>query len=444
MQQVEPSAREPGDARRSTAAAGAPAEDRGHAGVHARRIRDVLAICLVAWTLFGVQALVLAHPRTAAVQLGAAGGTAALLAMAWAGEPRRSRLAAHVHAGLCLVALVFASALSGGSQSTVLWFLAGLPALVSYQFGRRAALGWSLACLAGITGVLWLENLAVLPVEVLVTPAQRWSGAVVFATILFVLGLSAHHATRHLERDLARRNEALRQARDHIRQQERALREALAEAREQAIRDPLTGCFNRRWFDSALPMEVERARRDRGAVVLLLVDVDRFKRVNDKYGHPAGDEVLRTVARLLGETFRRTDMVCRLGGDEFAVILPTATPHAAPEAVSRFHRALAEAEVIGLPSGRRLATSMGYARFEAASEEALAPGEAVSEAKLLAEALLHQADAALYEAKRRGGGVAVSAEQAPDTAVDSLSPADGVRPAEGDGDGADEVVDSLR
>lgn len=401
----------------------------------ARRSRDVLVICLTGWLLFGAQALVLGHPRSATVQLVAAVATAALLALAWAGEPRRTRLAAHLHTGLCLAALVLSSALSGGSQSTVLWYLAGLPALVSYQFGRRAALGWSLACLAGITGVLWLENLAVLPVEHLATSAQRWSGAVIFATILFVLGLSAHRSTRHLERDLARRNEALRQARDHIRQQERALREALAEAREQAIRDPLTGCFNRRWFDRALPMEIERARRDGGAVVMLLVDVDRFKRVNDKYGHPVGDEVLRTVARLLAETFRRTDMVCRLGGDEFAVILPSATSHAAPEAVIRFLHALSVVRVDGLPADRPLATSMGYARFEAAAEEAV-PGADAVDASGIALALLHQADAALYEAKRRGGGVAVSAEEAPDLSVDSLSPVDAVRP-ELDGDAAE-------
>lgn len=453
MQQVDPTPRDPSAAvrlRPGPAEGGDGGEDVGHAGVLARRSRDVLLICLGGWLLFGAQAVVLGHPRTALVQLGAAAGTALLLGLAWAGEPRRARLASHLHAGLCLGALVLSSALSGGSQSTVLWFLAGLPALVSYQFGRRAALGWSLACLAGITGVLCLENLAVLPVELLPSPGQRWTGAVLFATMLFVLGLSAHHSTRHLERGLARRNEALRQARDHIRKQEKALREALAEAREQAIRDALTGCFNRRWFDSALPMEIDRARRDRGAVVLLLVDVDRFKRVNDKYGHPVGDDVLRTVARLLGDTFRRTDMVCRLGGDEFAVILPTATVQAAPDAVARFIHALGSAEVDGLPAGRKLAASMGYARFEASSEAEEPRGDG-TDAHTLAEVLLHQADAALYEAKRRGGGVAVSAEEAPDRAVDSLSPADGVRPSPGDGDeredgdeGEDDGLEALR
>ena len=397
-----------------------PEAEHGRAAVEARRSRDMLLICMATWMGFGLQAAFLGHPRSAALDLLTGTATAGLLAMAWAGEPRRARLAAHLNIGLCIPALVVAAGLTGSSQSTAMWYLAGLPALVGYQLGGRAAVLWGLCCLGGMTAVLCLENAALLVTEYLASPVQRWTSAVVLSSILFVLGLGSRTSAHQLERGLAARNQALRVARDRILLQDRALQQALAEAREQAIRDPLTGVFNRRLFDRALPMEVDRARRDRSAVVLLLVDVDRFKRVNDKWGHPVGDQVLRTVARLLGETFRRTDMVCRLGGDEFAVLLPTASHHTAIEAVNRFQEALSQAAVPGMPEGRRVAASLGFARFEG-NPGPDGPTAEGTDGQCLAEGLLRQADAALYEAKRRGGGVVVSAEEVPDSSIDSLT-----------------------
>jgi diguanylate cyclase (GGDEF)-like protein len=99
--------------------------------------------------------------------------------------------------------------------------------------------------------------------------------------------------------------------------------------------DSLTGVHNRAYFDGQLGLEIERARRRESPLALILADIDHFKRINDTWGHPVGDEVLRTVARELLGGLRRIDLVCRIGGEEFALILPDTQPAAAQEVCQR-------------------------------------------------------------------------------------------------------------
>jgi diguanylate cyclase (GGDEF)-like protein len=91
-------------------------------------------------------------------------------------------------------------------------------------------------------------------------------------------------------------------------------------------RDALTGLANRRHFEAALAAEIDRVARAGEAALLLLLDIDHFKKVNDTYGHPAGDAVLRAVAGSLADCVRPMDTVARFGGEEFAVILPNCEP----------------------------------------------------------------------------------------------------------------------
>ena len=92
--------------------------------------------------------------------------------------------------------------------------------------------------------------------------------------------------------------------------------------KEQSIRDPLTGLYNRRYLEETLERELARARRAGQPVSVIMVDLDRFKRINDSYGHEAGDYLLQMMARTLQRSVRAEDIVCRYGGEEFTIILP--------------------------------------------------------------------------------------------------------------------------
>lgn len=100
-------------------------------------------------------------------------------------------------------------------------------------------------------------------------------------------------------------------------------------------KDGLTGVFNRAYFDSQFPLELERARRSGGPLTLVITDLDHFKAINDRYGHPAGDRILKMMARRWQDALRRIDHVCRIGGEEFALILTDTPAEAAHEVVGR-------------------------------------------------------------------------------------------------------------
>jgi diguanylate cyclase (GGDEF)-like protein len=136
-----------------------------------------------------------------------------------------------------------------------------------------------------------------------------------------------------------------------------------AELREQAIRDPLTGLYNRRFLDEVLRRELARAARYGHALSLILIDIDNFKELNDRYGHLVGDEALKRVAKALRENIRRVDYIFRWGGDEFCVILPETNGPGAKEVVRRFQEPfgiLAEEPVIRL--------TLGYATWDPRKE----------------------------------------------------------------------------
>ena len=104
-----------------------------------------------------------------------------------------------------------------------------------------------------------------------------------------------------------------------------AAEELRKELREQAIRDPLTGLFNRRFLEESMSFEVARAHRRHSSLGVLMLDMDKFKDLNDTYGHMAGDSLLRAVAQALLSNIRAGDVACRFGGDEFIVLMPGAS-----------------------------------------------------------------------------------------------------------------------
>jgi len=162
------------------------------------------------------------------------------------------------------------------------------------------------------------------------------------------------------------------------------LENALSRVEAESRSDALTGLNNRRAFNPKLEEEFDRARRYGSPLSILMLDVDKFKRFNDSFGHGSGDEVLQTVARLLAEKARVSDFVARLGGEEFAVLLPNTGAEGAFILAERIRRTM-ETTSWQL---RSVTASIGIATFDSSSKSG-------------AE-LLDQADKALYEAKERG------------------------------------------
>ncbi|MEA2448874.1 MAG: hypothetical protein QOG63_806 [Thermoleophilaceae bacterium] len=163
---------------------------------------------------------------------------------------------------------------------------------------------------------------------------------------------------------------------------------------EQAIRDPLTGVYNRRFFYEALQKELSRSDRAGSTASLVLVDVDDFKQVNDTLGHTAGDDVLCAIARVAGELVRPADSFARVGGEEFALLLPETSQLEALLVAERLRRGVASARV--LPD-RAVTISAGVATF---------PEDATT-----LEELESKADGALYWSKRNGKNICAVASE---------------------------------
>jgi diguanylate cyclase (GGDEF)-like protein len=168
------------------------------------------------------------------------------------------------------------------------------------------------------------------------------------------------------------------------------LRTEMRELRAQSQRDELTGLYNFRFFRNALEQEMERSRRSLLPTVLIMLDLDHFKQVNDRYGHEAGNLVLKQTAEHIQRHLRKLDLGCRYGGEEFAIILPNTQLNQALEAAERL-RALRESEPALLADGTRLkvTASFGLAIFRGT--------EALSR-----EAFVELADQELYRAKAEG------------------------------------------
>lgn len=258
---------------------------------------------------------------------------------------------------LICTAMFFSRTVSDGSELLLIW-----PVLFSGYF-LPWSVGWaSVALVAGVYTPVAIR------VEGLpgITPAVHVAGTSV-VTLLIVASLRSR-LTRVLEA-----------------------------SQREARTDALTGLLNRRAFDESSAREVARCQRERRPLALLLVDLDHFKELNDRHGHPAGDSALRRVASLLGSQTRESDVLARFGGEEFALLLPAC---AEADAISRAQQLRRLVEEVFQDWVRPLTVSVGVAVFPAHASDL--------------PHLIALADLALYRAKHSGrNAVEVAPEPEP-------------------------------
>ncbi len=214
----------------------------------------------------------------------------------------------------------------------------------------------------------------------------RFRSLCVIFLLLLILAL---HRLRvgYLNRHNRKLQETVTQTRAELTLTARTARDAQEALKEQALKDGLTGLWNRRAIFAVLEREVYRARRDRCPVTLVMIDLDHFKNINDTYGHPIGDEVLREATSRLIEVMRPYDSIGRYGGEEFLVVLPSCSPHNGVPRAEEFRRVIAARPVFTTAGQITITCSVGVAAYD----DAMPP-----------DVLIHRADEALYRAKRMG------------------------------------------
>ena len=162
-----------------------------------------------------------------------------------------------------------------------------------------------------------------------------------------------------------------------------------AKVEEMAIRDTLTGLYNRRYFQQILDYELNRAKRYHQSLSLIFIDLDHFKEINDQFGHSVGDQFLKQISQKLSSLFRTTDLVARYAGDEFVAILPATGGDGAMILAKRIQEALGNYQIMVRGRTLQVSVSIGVDTYESA--------EGIG-----GVTLIDRADKAMYEAKAHG------------------------------------------
>ncbi|MFP5226221.1 MAG: diguanylate cyclase [Acidobacteriota bacterium] len=247
------------------------------------------------------------------------------------------------------------------------------------------------------SGTLRGSAVETLPIMV-TTPAGgtlRLRMLTIFSLLVLILILYKLRVGR-LQRHNRKLQETVSQTKAELTQTAKSAGDAQEALKEQALKDGLTGLWNRRATFAMLERETYRAQRDRFPVILLMIDLDHFKSINDTWGHLTGDEVLRETAARLVEAMRPYDFAGRYGGEEFLVVLPSCSPENGLQRAEQFRRAIAETPFVTGTGSLAVTCSLGVAVYDDV---------------MPTEDLIHLADEALYRAKRLGRNCVCTGKQ---------------------------------
>lgn len=268
-------------------------------------------------------------------------------------------------------------------------------AMAGLIFDRKGIVLSTLACSMAVFGLIGAEKAGLLPRPDYAVGIAQWvTYTVLFGftgTLAYVINQISKDALHRAKVELEQRRqveEALNKANLQLNLRVQEVQRLHEEMREQAHHDGLTGLYNRRYLKDALDREVARAQRNDSVLSFVLLDIDHFKEVNDRYGHPGGDEILVQLAHLLVNNARGSDIICRYGGEEFLLVLPDTSYELAVQFAENVRAKCAESSFKASSYIVQPTLSMGVASFPHHGQ--------------CWEEIVAKADAALYQSKRNG------------------------------------------
>ena len=252
-----------------------------------------------------------------------------------------------------------------------------------FSLDRRKMIGLSAVVLSAFTGLLVYEAVYTPQHLVFGIAFGQWSILLLGLVWFVFVGGYIHN----LQQRIREQRESLRDNHSRLEESHRQLHEAMEKLAEIAVRDSLTGLYNRRHFLERLEEMIALAERSHEPFYLALIDLDHFKQVNDQHGHQVGDDILQRFAAVARQTLRRSDVLARYGGEEFIALFPEGSAADIAEVLERLRETFACTDHDDLAAGLKVTLSAGLAAWR--------PGDD-------ADSLTKRADDALYAAKHLG------------------------------------------